>query len=212
MIKFEIKKAVVEDYKNNILIKDIVKKYPLGLNTVYRLTRDLPKQLKASDVIRDKRDAEIVRLYTQEAQTMEQIGDLFNVNKERIRQILNCHNITKHDGGASLRRAIANQSKDADKQAAKKKRCLRLYGCTPEERDNYGWHARSGTLTYKYKVFKHNCINRKIVFKLTLLEWIEIWMQSNHLAEMGTGKGRYYMTTIDKSQGYIYANTIVKLR
>lgn len=53
--------------------------------------------------------------------------------------------------------------------------------------------SRELALRRKYYVQGMNACGRGILFKLTFEEWLQIWLESGHLRERGTGGDKYVM-------------------
>lgn len=127
--------------------------------------------------------------------TLEQIGQIYRITRERVRQILTKHfEFNRVDGGqykqVNDRRARADARRDA--------RYLQKTGCTFAE-----WKAicdvgaamrQSGIGAYRcpgraYSGQKANAARRGIGWDLTLAEWWRIWTESGKWEERGRGSG-----------------------
>jgi uncharacterized protein (DUF433 family) len=91
--RYERNKAVIARYNNNERINDIAAEFNITMATVMNIVRDGRKAGSVSRVPRSRmadnteRDANIVQAYSA-GDSMDKIGSIYNLSRERIRQIL----------------------------------------------------------------------------------------------------------------------------
>ena len=150
------------------------------------------------------RDQEIIAFY-KEGKTLQEIGDIYGLSRERIRQLLKMNGLNSMDGGKILHN-IFKKIHCIKKVSPQELKCLNSYGCSREVRNCFGKPHLKGTLAYSYHNQKSNALSRGLLFNLTLPEWVEIWRQSGHLHERGKGSGKYVMARFSDSGGYTKDN------
>lgn len=195
------------DFVNGMTQPELAKKYSCCKDAIYLAVRDLAKaQL---DTARAKRDGELIDLYTKEAKTLQEIGDLYGLTRERVRQRLQACGVDKEIGGQSLKTVInkIHKSKDTPKLEVK---CFDFYGCSLEFRNKYGRPHDNGTMPNRFRNQKRSAKNRGISWELTYPEWLEIWQQSGHLNERGKGGGKYVMSRMCDMGPYSKENIVIK--
>lgn len=69
----------------------------------------------------------------------------------------------------------------------------------------------------KYKAHRQRCKYRKdklgnqIEMRLTYEQWLNVWLESGHLLEMGSGAGKYCMSRHNDTGHYEIGNVSIKL-
>lgn len=157
---------------------------------------------------RNQRDQEFVYLYTKEAKTLQEIGEIYGITRERVRQRLKVCGYAGEIGGSSLKSVIKKIHKL--KPHKNEVKCLNWYGCSKEIRDAFGHSEAKGTLTHAYKNQKNSANFRNIEWNLTLPEWVEIWKESGHFESRGKGRNNYVMSRFCDTGGYSKNNVIIK--
>jgi hypothetical protein len=139
-----------------------------------------------------KPDARALAMADMRAQglTLESIGQHYGVTRERIRQIL-----CKAGFG------------EVHKQAQREAKCFAKYGVSLDEYRSI--RAAGGTSPYSHQ--RVSSRRRGIEFKLTLGEWWSVWSASGKYHLRGKGIGRYCMSRIRDSGGYVVGNVHIQL-
>lgn len=156
-----------------------------------------------------ERDAEFIRLYTKEAKTLQEIGNIYGVTRELVRQRLKKCGLAGEIGGGRLRTALnkAHAPKVINKFERK---CFDMFGCSREFRDRYGSYQERGSILRAYIDQRKNAKSRKIEWELTFPEWLEIWQESGHLKNRGIGLGKYVMSRMCDIGAYSKENVVIK--
>ena len=155
------------------------------------------------------RASEMAKKYAVGA-TLQEIGDYYNLTRERVRQILEEIGITAKDGGA-YQRSVAKQ---AALIARRDRRYIRKYGMTfakyktaNECLDRTG---KRPSLRFR-KQIQHSK-ERGIDWNLTFAEWWAIWSASGRWIERGRGTG-YVMARHGDTGAYAIGNVkIIKAK
>lgn len=148
--------------------------------------------------------AQDMRQRYEDGETLEQIGQRYNVTRERVRQILSKKfGTTARDGGS------AEQARRKRREFHKKRdaRCLRQWGCT--YRQYVGILKHDGKPTYIYAQQRKNAMQREIGWELTLWQWWKIWQQSGHWELRGRGADGYGMCRLNDIGPYSVDNVYI---
>lgn len=151
-----------------------------------------------------ERDEEFISLY-KSGKTLQEIGEIYGISRERVRQRLSKNGLIKSDGGSHIKTFInlaENAFKNRGFTAKREIACINYYGCSREYRDSLGDCNVYGQLPMAYKSQKNSARKRGIEFNLTLPEWIEIWQNSGQLHNRGLGAGKYVMARVCDSGAY----------
>lgn len=138
---------------------------------------------------------------------LQDIGDVFNISRERVRQILKSMGVDPKDGG----RAFKYRQNKALKESIRLNKWLPIYQCTVRElearigRDTKFYGKKYALAYYKHR---YNAKNRGIGFELSFPEWFDIWVKSGHLD--GRGNGGYVMARPTDSGPYKIGNVEIK--
>ena len=193
----------IELYTNGERAKNISLMLKKNINWVYRAILNCEKHNVTEN--NHDRNNEFIRLFTKEAKTLSDIGLIYNISRERVRQVLKKLGVDQEIGGRGLKKYLNH--KDDIKPYRREQQCMNWYGCSIEIRNSFGDCNVKGTLAYTYKTQKNNSLNhRKIPFELTLPEWYEIWKESGHFHERGIGSGKYVMARIADMGSYTKDN------
>lgn len=137
--------------------------------------------------------------------TYQQVGEAFNVSRERVRQVLKRAGLTGKDGGMASKAPIR-----AAKVAAKKERSealnLSKWGLTYAEKKE----MRANGVLAAFINQKNSARARGIEWGLSFVEWYEIWLSSGFLELRGKGKDFYCMSRLEDSGGYTVGNVEIK--
>lgn len=167
----------------------------------------------ASSTTSDPRSEIMASMY-KAGKTLEEIGSLYKITRERVRQILKkYHGIARKDGGQTAR-AEARRRKAQTRRDAK---FLARYGCTyasyRELLDLSRETCASGVSYAKaplgaYRNQERNAKLRGIEWNLSLIEWWEIWQRSGKWQLRGRGRG-YMMCRFGDTGPYAAGNVYI---
>ncbi len=163
----------------------------------------------------DPARAEAMAAMYKAGKTLAEIGEIYGLTRERVRQIISkLHRLSAGDGGAAVRSKI-----DRDRRrAAREAECYRRHGCSTKqlrelrkigrdmmaagvsrERTPLGAFSRQ-----KCSATRH----RGIEWKLLFWEWWTIWQQSGHWEDRGRGHG-YMMCRFGDAGAYEVGNVYI---
>jgi hypothetical protein len=161
----------------------------------------------AQRVIPEAEHPEIVRLY-RTGKTLQEIGSIYLVTRERIRQILRKLDCERDAGGSAVRKkkraSIAASRRD--------ERALKRWGCTWAQYQmlrvfGHGMSRERGPLG-AFSRQRCSAHERGIEWRLKLWEWWQIWDQSGKWPERGRGQG-YCMARIHDHGAYEVGNVYI---
>lgn len=150
---------------------------------------------------------DITALYLR-GQTLAEIGAIYGVSRERIRQVLSSSGVTGKDGGVSetarRRRASLNAKKD--------KRCLDRWGMTRGQykKISSSLTADGNTVGRVFSMQKRNAKKRGIEWRLSLRQWWDIWEASGVWHKRGRGAGKFCMSRVADSGAYEAGNVFIQ--
>lgn len=136
--------------------------------------------------------------------TLREIGEQFNLTRERVRQILDRDGLTRTDGGKHVAGILAQPQKDAAKREAFARRLGKhnartrhIYGCSYDAaiecNGGLGISIERGR-AHVYLRQQQSARERGIAWQLTFPQWCEIWEKSGKEALRGRGKGKFCMS------------------
>lgn len=136
-----------------------------------------------------ERDAAIIAQY-RSGMTMEQVGAAHGFTRERARQILARHGLTRRDGGQSV---LSGQRKTAAEQA-REARCVRKWGLSLQEFtdhvERWGNTGVRGSPMHRYMEQRRNAVcHRRIGWEFTFKTWWDLWQRSGKWEQRGRGEG-----------------------
>lgn len=147
--------------------------------------------------------------------TLEEIGGLYGVSRERVRQIISKYRgVTADDGGQAIRATIERERRKAEREAE----CYRKNGCsTAQLRDlrKIGVAMRAdGFTAYQtpigaFRNQRNNALSRGIPWDLTLWDWWRIWQQSGKWDQRGRAGDAYVMCRFKDEGGYTIGNVYI---
>lgn len=147
--------------------------------------------------------------------TLQEIGDLFSVTRERVRQILKKHGgITGCDGGQAKQAQDARAARKAKREAE----CQEKFGCSLKQiaaiRKMGRQHMANGGSWYTTPMGafvnqKNNSRMRGIDWGLKFWEWWTIWQDSGKWSERGRGSEAYVMCRFGDTGGYTVGNAYI---
>jgi hypothetical protein len=149
-----------------------------------------------------EREATMVTMYRQGV-TLEKIGQTFNVTRERVRQILRKVGVSANEGGA----AKVAQAKGSAYKAKQDARYLARHGMAFDEFKK--WRGTSTLVAYRSQA--NSARQRGIEWGLNFAQWLDVWLTSGKLELRGRGKGKYCMSRIKDSGGYVVGNVHIQL-
>lgn len=161
-----------------------------------------PKPPKAPRVDHHtERNARMVTMYRQ-GLTLEKIGQSFGLTRERVRQLLKKQGLVYTDGGQHK----SVQARNAMKKAKQDSRCLARHGITYDR-----WKEVVGTgLLKAYRNQENAAKSRGIEWGLNFAHWLDLWETSGKLKQRGRGKGKYVMSRIKDTGGYVIGNVHIQ--
>ena len=164
----------------------------------------------------------IVRLFTH-GRTLQEIGDVFDVTRERIRQLLRAWNVAP-DAGGSRMRSFVNRTdtrrRQLERKARKDSRTERVFDCSIEEVERIAgpdyarrpWvsmHKRIPGPGLMYMEQKRNAERRLVEWKFSLPEWWAVWEKSGKFEQRGRGRGNYVMARLGDRGPYSTENVYI---
>lgn len=170
---------------------------------------------------RTERTRIIVSAY-RKGKTLQQIGDIFGVTRERIRQVLREAGIERDLGGSRLRGFVRQSElhrKILERETERIAKIEVLFGCCFDEAKRICGSefakAPWGAITRgkkspgnAYLRQRQSAGKRGIGWNLTLTEWWRIWQESGHWEQRGRGKG-YCMARFGDSGPYAVGNVYI---
>lgn len=138
-----------------------------------------------------ERDEVMCRLY-RDGKTLEEVGAVFGVTRERVRQILKRAGVASNDGGAAARGRRRKRAAVEARRIERDARAQEVFGCYYDEviALNEGMTPyRSGSYAKRYVEQRRNAGVRDIEWSITFPEWMFVWRESGHLDERGKGHG-----------------------
>lgn len=147
--------------------------------------------------------AQEMRQRYEDGETLEQIGQRYNLTRERVRQIMTkWFGTTSRDGGAAERARRTRRELHKKRDA----RCHRKWGCSYRQYQQILKHP--GQPTYAFARQRINAGKRSIPWELNLLQWWKIWEQSGKWSGRGRGRG-YCMCRLNDTGPYSVDNVYI---
>lgn len=138
----------------------------------------------------ENRAAYMEMLY-RSGKTLQEIGDLYQITRERVRQILHKRGISAKEGGAHLKafiNAVGLQDEYRKKIEIKERWSMDKFGCSLAEYKSYGDWKKPKTPAGIFYQQRSNATRRKIGWELSLPQWWRLWQESGRWPERGRGK------------------------
>lgn len=167
------------------------------------------KQLEIDQ--RAQRSIEFVDLY-RSGWNMQEIGDVYALSRERVRQLLAKAGMRDAKGGLAVRREMSENAKKSKRQQLADARSFRRYGCSASQLRQYNCglpQNANGSMTAAYNSQKSNAKMRMVEWRMTLPEWCEIWKKSGFLEHRGRGAGKYVMARLGDIGPYSPENVYI---
>ena len=158
-------------------------------------------------VIPEGCEAQMCDLY-REGKTLREIGILFGVSRERIRQIISALGVTRKDGGQTIGANETRARKKAEKERLFRQRAKRLGMPHTELRkhlNQYGSGSKSPLS--KYRSHRQAARKRGIGWKFNFGSWWKMWSESGKWALRGRGK--YVMARSGDEGPYAVENVYI---
>jgi len=150
----------------------------------------------------DARALRMIEMY-RSGLTLAQIGQRYDVTRERARQILRKYGCAPDEGGRTKR----GNERRASRNAIADAKAYRKYGCSLAECRQI--KAAGGTMAFSYQ--RRAAHMRGIKWGLMLKQWWDLWQQSGHWSERGRGAAKYCMARVrdrgDYEVGNVYITT-----
>lgn len=138
-----------------------------------------------------EREAVICRLY-RDGKTLQEVGDVFGLTRERVRQILKRAGVNPKEGGRSLSARRRRDAHLVERRIERDARAQEVYGCYHDEalalNDGLNLSDKAGYAA-AYVQQKRNADFRDVEWSITFPEWMVVWQESGHLSERGQGHG-----------------------
>jgi hypothetical protein len=147
--------------------------------------------------------------------TLEQIGQLYGVSRERVRQVISKYRGVKAgEGGQAAKSKLRRQQLQAKKEAD----CQARWGCSTAEykglRDIERAMMRGGAGFYKtprgaFTTQRNNARNRDIEWNLTLWQWWAVWRESRKWEQRGRSGDSFVMCRFKDDGPYEIGNVYI---
>lgn len=143
--------------------------------------------------------------------TLQQIGDLFGITRERVRQIIKKSGLTKHDGGIHVTAAAKRAEARVRCVSRREDTAIRVYGVTYAEAVALNDGLRlgvTGCLAQRFREKKHNVISRKgCEWNLSFRSYVNAVKAAGLPAGLGSSSG--VLVRRDPSIGYVEGNVLI---
>lgn len=157
----------------------------------------------ASRDIRASERAAVMGSMYKGGKTLEEIGKLFRLTRERVRQLIKKHcGLTGADGGQSTTAQRKRVASKAKKDAAS----MLKNGCT---HDQYMTLVRMQSQTRAHTRQRNSALQRGIEWNIKLWDWWQIWQKSGKWSDRGRGKGKYVMCRFGDIGAYEPSNVYI---
>lgn len=180
--------------------------------------KEAPKQktISTANTPDLKKRFAMAELYKQ-GNTLQKIGELYGVSRERVRQLIKSVGLSRKDGGISLASEAKRLINRQRVQAAKDSATMKRLGCTYNQalfwNDGKSLRAR-GSLAMGFWNQKHCATHaRNIPWEMTFPEWVKVWKDSGKLNERGRSDSKSFCMarkgdTGPYAVGNVYITTI----
>lgn len=207
--------AIAECAEQGLTRQEAAESLGLTYATIHRYAAKLSLEFKrpGTGPADAERSAAMVAMF-QAGKTLAEIGELYGVSRERVRQILNkYHGITADDGGQHFKAKVKN----AQLRARQDAKYLEKYGYTFAEmravrRQNRAMMdsgiGYSRTPLGAFQSQRQNAKSRDIEWSLSFRAWWEIWQASGKWADRGRGRG-YMMCRFADQGAYEVGNVYI---
>lgn len=163
--------------------------------------------------VREKKAKTMARM-ARKGRTLQEIGDLYGISRERVRQLIG-DLVPREKRGIAItakeNRKRRNQEKCENTTRWRTKSCREIFGCTLEEykKINGGLAPRS-RIILKYVRKRQNVLNNlDDKWDLSLVDYYELWEKSGKRRSIGKTKDKYCLTRKDLTKGFTKDNCII---
>lgn len=161
-------------------------------------------------IARAKRAEAFAALY-RSGKTLQEIGALHGLTRERVRQLLASLGIDGADGGIHLSAKWKKDDAAYDLAIKREKNSLEKHGCTYEQYQTLLRLPRrtkySGP-TSAFQLQRNNAMRRGIAWEFKLWDWWQVWQESGKWGERGRGQG-YVMARRGDEGAYAPGNVFI---
>lgn len=155
-----------------------------------------PKQDRRLGPKRNKeREVRVVQLYTT-GHTLQQIGTVYGITRERVRQILKKAGFAGSDGGVAKRKQKRLEAKAQARLLRDEAKAQAAFGCGFDELLKHNDGKRGWTKGSKSRAFiqqRRAAQHRGIEWLMAFPEWCRVWDESGHWNERGRTANGYVM-------------------
>lgn len=148
----------------------------------------------------------IIELFKQ-GKTLREIGAMYSVTGERIRQILAAHGVSGQQGGQAVRTA----QRSAAIRQKREQACLEKHGCTLEQFDSICTNRPEGS-TSPHLIFirqRNHAKCRGVEWNLKFWDWFCVWQESGKWDARGRGVEGYCMCRVGDEGAYELGNVYI---
>jgi DNA-binding CsgD family transcriptional regulator len=161
-----------------------------------------------------EREEAMAAMY-RDGKTLKEIGDLYGVSRERVRQVLSrWFNYGANDGGQS----IQSRARKAARKQEREAKALAKYGCSYAEYRRLSKYGKkqvaAGERPCRNPVTAFNSQRttaraRGIEWNLKIWDWWQIWQSSGKWDDRGRDKGGYVMCRFKDVGAYEVGNVYI---
>ena len=116
-------------------------------------------------------------------ETLREVGDHYNISRERARQILARNGLSGKDGGGAIKAAKTKEERAVRLEASRAKR-VEKFGVSWDEYTLIKKHIGSENIE-RFNTLRHHATKgvgnyRKTVFEISLADYVDIWESSGN--------------------------------
>lgn len=196
--------------------QEAARRFGVSYTTMHKVSHDLDIDFVRPGIgVADNDRADAMEAMYRAGKTLAEIGDLYGVSRERVRQILSKYRrMSADDGGQAIRAKIDRERKRAQKEAE----CYRNRGCSTAQLRQLrsigremrkSGQSRERTPVGAFTIQKRNAQLRGITWDLTLWDWWRIWQQSGKWEQRGRAGDAYVMCRFKDEGGYSIGNVYI---
>ena len=152
----------------------------------------------------------MIELFKQ-GRTLNEIGSIYSVTGERVRQILARHGVRGSQGGRKL--VLAQRKSEI--LATRNQACIEKHGCSVEQFNAVCGRHSDGARSPHYAFIhqRNHARSRGIAWHLKFWDWYSIWQASGKWEYRGRGTGGHCMCRYGDMGAYevgnVYIGTVV---